>query len=164
MICVQPNGSARFHFIRFGGVAHQTSLRSPSIMMTYSNSPHSGRRVAYSVTRSLQCRTTVVIWHSRMGFPALPLLSAAAELFVVNLVAQHDPQADTQFARRRNPRLAHPFLDKLATIEAFQLRIFSYRMDRRFGPQIAQQRVASLVSFPSRCRLPLVCSHGIIPM
>src|SRR5467141_5370331 len=54
MICVQPNGSARFHFIRFGGVAHQTSLRSPSIMMTYSNSPHSGRRVAYSVTRSLQ--------------------------------------------------------------------------------------------------------------
>src|SRR5258708_40245822 len=96
MICVQPNGSGRFHFIRFGGVAHQTSLRSPSIMMTYSNSPHSGRRVAYSVTRSLQCRTTVVIWHSRMGFPALPLLSAAAELFVVNLVAQHDPQADTQ--------------------------------------------------------------------
>src|SRR5437867_10296609 len=98
MICVQPNGSARFHFIRLGGVAHQTSLRSPSIMMTYSNSPHSGRRVAYSVTRSLQCRTTVVIWHSRMGFPALPLLSAAAELFVVNLVAQHNPQADTQFA------------------------------------------------------------------
>src|SRR5437660_1363213 len=46
MICVQPNGSARFHFIRFGGVAHQTSLRSPSIMMTYSNSPHSVRRVA----------------------------------------------------------------------------------------------------------------------
>ncbi len=87
MICVQPNGSARFHFIRFGGVAHQTSLRSRSIMMTYSNSPHSGRRVAYSVARSLQCRTTVVIWHSRMGFPALPLLSAAAELLVVNLVA-----------------------------------------------------------------------------
>ncbi len=73
-----------------------------------------------------------------MGFPALPLLSAAAELFVVNLVAQHDPQADTQFVRRCNPRLAHPFLDKLATIEAFQFRIFSYRVDRRFGPQIAQ--------------------------
>ena len=39
MICVHPNGSARFHFIRFGGVAHQTSLRPRSIMMTYSNSP-----------------------------------------------------------------------------------------------------------------------------
>src|SRR2546422_5657925 len=157
MICVQPNGSARFHFIRFGGVAHQTSLRSPSIMMTYSNSPHSGRRVAYSVTRSLQCRTTVVIWHSRMGFPALPLLSAAEELFVVNLVAQHDPQADSQFARRRNPRLALPFLDKLATIEAFQLRIFSYRMDRGFGPQIAQQRVALLGQFPQ----PLPLTAGV---
>jgi hypothetical protein len=55
-----------------------------------------------------------------MAFPALRLLSAAAELFVVNLVAQHDPQADTQFVRGCNPRLAHPFLDKLATIEAFQ--------------------------------------------
>src|ERR1700730_17541372 len=42
MICVQPNGSARFHFIRFGGRAHQTSLRSSSIMMTYSNSPPFG--------------------------------------------------------------------------------------------------------------------------
>jgi hypothetical protein len=48
--------------------------------------PRSGRRVAYSITRSLRCRTIGVIWHSRMGFPALPLLSAAAELFVVNLV------------------------------------------------------------------------------
>jgi hypothetical protein len=47
--------------------------------------------------------------------------------------------------RRHNPRLAHPFLDKLATIEAFQFRIFSYRMDRRFAPQITQQRVALLV-------------------
>jgi hypothetical protein len=42
MICVQPNGSARFHFHQFGGVAHQTSLRSRSIMMTYSNSPPFG--------------------------------------------------------------------------------------------------------------------------
>src|SRR2546430_3796386 len=157
MICVQPNGVGPFSLHQFGGVAHQTSLRSPSIMMTYSNSPHSGRRVAYSVTRSLQCRTTVVIWHSRMGFPALPPLSAATELFVVNLVAQHDPQADTQFVRRRNPRLAHPFLDKLATIEAFQFWIFSYRMDRRFGPQIAQQRVALLGQFPQ----PLPLTAGV---
>src|ERR1017187_401509 len=34
-----------------------------------------------------------------MGFPALPQLSAAAELFVIDLVAQHDPEWDTQFAR-----------------------------------------------------------------
>jgi hypothetical protein len=92
-----------------------------------------------------------------MGFPALPLLSAAAELLVVNLVAQHDPQADTQFVRRRNPRLAHPFLEKLATIEAFQFWIFSYRMNRRFGPQIAQQRVALFGQFPQ----PLPLTAGV---
>jgi len=87
MICVQPNGLGPFSLHQFGGVAHQTSLRSRSIMMTYSNSPHSGRRVAYSVARSLRCRTTVVIWHSRMGFPLLPQLSSPAELFIINLVA-----------------------------------------------------------------------------
>ena len=59
-----------------------------------------------------------------MGFPALPQLSAAAELFIVDLVAHHDPQPDTQFACRRDPGLAHSFLDELAPIEAFQFRIF----------------------------------------
>src|SRR5579864_1399492 len=35
---------------RCGGVSHQTSLRSPSITMCYSNSPSRlGRRVTYSV-------------------------------------------------------------------------------------------------------------------
>ena len=69
-----------------------------------------------------------------MGFPALPLLSAAAELLVFNLIAQHDPQPDPQFARGCYPRLAHSFLDELATIETFQLRIFPDRMYRCFGP------------------------------
>jgi hypothetical protein len=50
-----------------------------------------------------------------MGFPALPLLSAAAELFVVNLVAQHNPQADTQFARRRLRRFDPSINRGLAT-------------------------------------------------
>src|SRR5678816_2723347 len=98
------------------------------IMMTYSNSPHSGRQVAYSVTRSLRCRTTVVIRHTCMGFPALPQLSAATELFIINLVAQHDPKPDAQFTCRRDPRLAHSFLDEFATIEAFQLRVLRGRM------------------------------------
>src|SRR4030095_150207 len=128
----QPNGSPLFR--HFGGVAHQTSLRSPSIMMTYSNSPHSGRQVAYSVTRSLRCRTTVESRHTCVGFPALPQLAAATELFVINLVAHHDPQPDAQFARCRDPGLAHSFLDELATIEAFQLGIFGGRMHHRFGP------------------------------
>ena len=43
------------------------------------------------LTRSLPCRTTVEIRHPRMGFPFLSQLSATAELFVINLVAHHDP-------------------------------------------------------------------------
>ena len=48
MICIQPHGSARF-LHHCGGVAHQTSLRSRSIMMCCANSPPMGRRAAYSV-------------------------------------------------------------------------------------------------------------------
>src|SRR5499427_9972228 len=95
------------------------------------------QRVAYSVTRSLQCRTTVESRHSRMGFPFLPQPSAATELFVVDLVAQHDPQANSKFAGGRDPRFAHSFLDELAPIETFQFRVFPHRMHCRFGPQIA---------------------------
>lgn len=69
-----------------------------------------------------------------MVFPTLPQCSSAAELFVINLVAQHDPQANAQFARRRDPCLTHTFLDKLAALESFQFRVFPYGMHRRFGP------------------------------
>jgi hypothetical protein len=82
-----------------------------------------------------------------MGFPLLPQLSAATELLVVNLIAQHDPQSDAQFACRRDPRLSHSLLDELAPIETLYLQVFSYRMHGRFGPQIAQQRVAFLGQF-----------------
>ena len=73
-----------------------------------------------------------------MGFPRLPQLSAAAELFIVNLIAHHNPQPDTQLPCCRDSRLAHSFLNELAPIEAFQLRIFSNCMQRRFRPQVAQ--------------------------
>jgi len=49
---------------------------------------------------------------------------------------------------------AHSFRHELAPIEAFQLRIFLYRMHRRFRPQIAQQRVALLAPFPSSLSFP----------
>ena len=104
-----------------------------------------GRRVDYSVSSVTAIAGPLLIsGHSRTGFPLLPQLSAAAELFIINLVAHHDPQPDAQFAGRRDPRLAHSFLDELATVEAFQLRVFLHRMHRRFHPQIAQQRVALL--------------------
>ena len=82
-----------------------------------------------------------------MGFPILPHLAAAAELFLVDLVAQHNPQLDAQFARCRDRLLAHSFLDELATVESFQLRVFSRGMHGSFRPQIAQQRVALLGHF-----------------
>src|SRR5882762_656090 len=66
--------------------------------------------------------------------PLLPQLSSAAELFIINLVAHHDPQPNAQFARRCDPGLAHSFLDELAPVEAFQFRVFPYRMHHRFGP------------------------------
>ena len=62
--------------------------------------------------------------HFRMGFPALPQLSSAAELFIINRVAHHDPQPNAQFGRRCDPRLAHSFLDQLAPVEAFPFRVF----------------------------------------
>ena len=49
-----PNQTARPYFVTSVELAHQTSLRSPWTMMTYSNSPHSGRQAAYSLTRSLR--------------------------------------------------------------------------------------------------------------
>ena len=79
-----------------------------------------------------------------MGFPLLPQLSSAAELFIINLVAHHDPQPDAKFTRRCDPCLAHSFLDELATVEPFQFSVFLYCMHHRFRPQIAQQRVALL--------------------
>src|SRR2546428_7889867 len=56
---------------------------------------HRGGGQPIQLTRSLLCRTTVEIRHPRMGFPTLPQLSTAAELFVVNLFPHHDPLPDT---------------------------------------------------------------------
>ena len=58
-----------------------------------------------------------------------------------------NPQPDAQLAGRFDPGFAHSFLDQLAPIEAFQLWVFPHRMHRRFGPQIAQQRVTLLGQF-----------------
>jgi hypothetical protein len=98
-----------------------------------------------------------------MGFPTLPQLSAAAELFVVNLVAHHNPQPDAWFACRRDPCLAHSFLDELPPIEAFKLRIFLNRMHGRFGPQIAQQGVAFLGQFSQSLSLSAAALTGDHP-
>ena len=97
-----------------------------------------------------------------MGFPFRPQLSAAAELFVVNLVAQHNPQPDPQFAGCLDPRLAHSFVDELAPIEAFQL--FKTACIAASVHRERSSALPSLLSFPNCCRFPLLCSPGIIPI
>lgn len=74
----------------------------------------------------------------------LPHLSAAAELLVINLVAQRDPESDSEFASCGNPGFPQSSLDQFAPVEALQLRIMPYGVDRRLTPEISQQRVALL--------------------
>jgi hypothetical protein len=51
------------------------------------------------------------LWHPRTGTTAvLPHLAAATEFFVFDLVAQHDPQPDPEFASCGDPRLTQSLL------------------------------------------------------
>jgi hypothetical protein len=66
--------------------------------MTYANSlPAKG--AGGLTNRTVTIRTIADFQHPRTGGTAL-LLPAAAELLVIDLVAQHDPQADAQLAGR----------------------------------------------------------------
>ena len=91
MIYIQPHGSGPFSSslwwrsppdISSVTLDHDVLCKLPSLR---------GGGQPIQLTRSLLCRTTVEIRHPRLGFPTLPQLSTAAELFVVNLVAHHDP-------------------------------------------------------------------------
>src|SRR5215813_4442527 len=96
-------------------------------------------------------------WHPRTGCTALLLLSTTTELFIINLVPQHDPQSDPELARHRHACLPQTFLYQFAAIETFQLKITAYRVSAGFTPQESQQRTAL------RCRLPLERSPGMSP-
>src|SRR5487761_549238 len=114
--CARPVSLHQF------GVAHQTSLRPLLDHDDLFELPRGsgGGRVAYSALRSLQGRTIYRTRHSRTGSTAfLPQLSAAAEFLVVNLVAQHDPQTDSEFASGSHSRFPQSFLYQFAPIEAF---------------------------------------------
>jgi hypothetical protein len=98
-----------------------------------------------------------------LGFPLLPQLSVAAELCIINLIAQHDPEPNPQFARYGDPGFSHSFLHQLATIEALQICIFLYCTHRRFRPQIAQQLVAFLGQFSQALSLSAAALAGNHP-
>jgi hypothetical protein len=90
------------------GAAHQPSLRSLQTMMAYANSLL--RREAGSlINRSVTICTIPDFRHPRTGSTAL-LLSTTTELFVVDLIAQHDPQTNAQLARHCHARFPQPLL------------------------------------------------------
>src|SRR5258708_37911899 len=94
------------------------------------------------------------IWHPRTGFTAFLLhLSATTELVVINLIPQHDPQPDPEFASHSDTRFSQAFLDQFAAVETLQLRISAYRVHCPLTPEKPQQRV-SLFTQPNE-PLPL---------
>src|SRR6266849_5784287 len=135
---------ARSVSLHHDGVTHQTSLRSPADHDDACELPPSEGGGSPS-----QCcghsRTTT---RADTGIPArtpplrLPRQPTTAELCVVNLIAQHDPESNAQFSRRRDARLGESLLRDLSTIEALQVGIPSHRMGGRLAPEKPQERVA----------------------
>jgi len=117
------------------------------------------REAGSLINRPVTIRTIPRFWHPRTGCTALLLLPTTTELFIINLVPQHDPQSDPELARHRDTRFPQPFLNQLATIETFQLGITAYRVSTRLIPQKAQQRTALFRYFTE----PLSPSAGAFP-
>jgi len=82
------------------------------------------------------------------GIPArtprsrLPRQPTAAELCVVDLIAQHDPEANPELPRRRDAGFRDSLLHHLPAIEALQVGIPSHGMGGRLAPEKPEKRVA----------------------
>src|SRR6516165_11092457 len=100
----------------YGSFIHTSTPVYPGApMMTYANSLP--RREAGSlINRPVTTRTIPDFRHPRTGSTAL-LLSATTELLVIDLVPQHDPQANAQLARHRHARFPQSLLHEFAAIE-----------------------------------------------
>ena len=96
--------------------------------MTYANSLP--RREAGSlINRTVTVRTIADFRHPRTDSAALLLLSTTTELFIVDLVAQHDPQPDSQLACHRHTRLPYKFTtfyNRLRSFDTFDFREFIF--------------------------------------
>ena len=80
-------------------------------MMSYSNSLLF-REAGSLINRPVTVRTIARFWHPRTGITAfLLLLSTTTELVVLDLIPQHDPQPDPEFACHGHARLPETFLD-----------------------------------------------------
>src|SRR5258708_12850396 len=88
------------------------------------------------------------------GIPArtpplrLPRQSTTAELLIVNLIAQHDPEANAQLPRRRNAGFREALLHDLPSIETLQVRIAPHRIPAGFPPYKSHKPIALLAHLP----------------
>jgi hypothetical protein len=79
-------------------------------MMSYSKSS-SSREAGSLINRPVTFRTIPRFWHPRTGITALLLLlSTTTELVVLDLIPQHDPQPDPEFASHGHARLPETLL------------------------------------------------------
>lgn len=74
-------------------------------------------RAGRLINRSVTVRTIPDFKHPRTGCTTSVLLSATTELFVLNLVPQHDPQSDPELAGYRHARSPQTFLNQFAVIK-----------------------------------------------
>ena len=103
------------------------------------------------------------------GIPArtprlrLPRQATTAELRVIDLIAQHDPETNPELPRRRDAGFREALLHDLPSIEALQVGIASHGMRGRLAQKKPEERVALCTKRASRCRVPLEYSRGIMP-
>src|SRR5262249_36622399 len=97
----------------------------------------SGSREAGSlITLPVTFRTIARLRHPRhRPHRFLLYLSATTELWIINLIPQHDPQPDPQLAGQRHPRLPHTFVKQFAAVETLQLGIVACRMCTGLTPE-----------------------------
>ena len=82
-------------------------------MMSFSNSLFL-KGAGSLINRSVIVRTIARLWHPRTGSTVfLAHLSATTEFVVINLIPQHDPQADPEFASDGHSGLPQPLLDQM---------------------------------------------------
>ena len=97
--------------------------------MSYANSlsfREAGSLITPAVTFLLDYEP---FWHPRRGSTVfLPHLAAATELLIIDLLAQHDPQSDSELTTYSDSRFAQSLLQQLASIKALQLWISACRV------------------------------------
>ena len=71
----------------------------------------------------------------------LPRQATTAELGVVNLIAQHDPESNPQLPRRRDAGFRESFLRDLPAIETLQVRIPSHGVRGGLAPEKPYERI-----------------------